>query len=361
MIAAEARPGRGARLDGARALLDELGAAALLVTAPANVRWLSEFGSPEDGRVLVTNDEAWLLTDARYTAQAEEQSLLPPVIERDWVGALRGRVSGGRLAVEAEHLTLAGAEALRSRLQMELVPTQGRLEALRLHKDADELERIRRAAEISDAALQAGVSLIRPGMREAEIALAIERAMRLAGADAPAFTTVVASGPRGGMPHGVASLRELQDGELVTIDLGARYRGYCSDMTRTFAVGSADAAARHWYRAVEEAQADALRAVAAGVAARDVDAAARDRLAAHELDEAFVHSLGHGVGLEVHEGPRLSSRSDEVLAAGMVLTVEPGVYLPGQGGVRIEDLVLVTDDGHELLSHAPKPPVAPGG
>ena len=342
------------RLDRVRAAMEERSLAAMLVTAPANVRWLSGFGSPEDARVLLTKHDAWLLTDARYTVQAEEQSRIEAIIERDWMAEVASRVRSGPLGVEAEHMTLATAAALAGRVGQEPVRTEGLLTRLRRVKDEAELDAIRRAAALTDRAYEHALTRVTPGVREVELALAIETFVRTHGGEAMAFDVIVASGPRGAMPHGLASDKPIRDGELVTIDLGAKVDGYCADMTRTFGVGEVPEAHRALFDAVLEAQKAAVAAVRPGATGKELDAVARDLLAERSLADAFAHSLGHGVGLDVHEAPRLSSASDDVMASGMVVTVEPGVYRAGDAGVRIEDLLIVTEEGHEVLSHAPK-------
>lgn len=343
-----------ARLDRVRAAMDARSIAAMLVTTPAGVRWLSGFTSPEDARVLITAHDAWLLTDGRYIAQAADESSVEPVIGRDWMAEVAARVRSGPLGVEAEHLTLATAAALAGRVGYEPVRTEGLVADLRRVKDDGEIDRIRRAADLTDRAYAHALDHVRPGVREVDVALEIERFVRTNGGDGVAFEIIVASGPRSAMPHGTASTKEIRDGELVTIDMGARVDGYCADMTRTVGVGDVSDAHRALFDAVLEAETAAVAAVAPGAAARDLDAVARDVLAGHGLAEAFAHSLGHGVGLDVHEGPSLSARSEDVLSAGMVVTIEPGAYLPGDAGVRIEDLVVVGADGHEVLSHSPK-------
>lgn len=342
------------RLERVRAAMDDRNLAAMLVTTPAGVRWLSGFTAPEDARVLLTRHDAWLLTDGRYTAQAAEESALEPVIERDWMGEVAARVRSGPLAVEAEHLTLAAAAALAGRVGHEPVRTEGLVSDLRRVKDDGEIDAIRRAAILTDRAYEHALATLRPGVREVEVALEIERFVRTDGGDGMAFEVIVASGPRSAMPHGTASSKEIRAGELVTIDMGARVAGYCADMTRTFGVGPVSNGHRALFDAVLEAQEAALAEVAPGVATRDIDARARGVLEARGLADAFSHSLGHGVGLDVHEGPSLAPRSEDVLAPGMVVTIEPGAYHPGDAGVRIEDLAVVTDDGHEVLSRTPK-------
>jgi len=341
-------------LDRLRDLLAERGADAMLVTTPANVRYLSNFGTPQDAVVLVTPDEAVLLTDGRYTAQAGEQSTLPVVIVQGLDAAAAERVDGQRLAVEGDHLTLKRFRALSDALGREPIVLDGVLNPLRVVKSAHEIERLREAARVTDVAYQAALAVIRPGVREVEVALEMERIMRLEGAEGAGFEIIVASGVRGAMPHGVASNKEIRAGELVTLDFGAKVDGYHADMTRTVAVGEVGAEERRMYDAVLEAQEAAVAAVAPGRSGRELDAVARDILTRHGLGEYFAHSLGHGTGLAIHEDPRLSQRSDDVLVPGMIVTVEPGVYIPGFTGLRIEDLVVVTDSGHEVLSKSPK-------
>lgn len=341
-------------LDEVRAKLANVGADALLVTGPANVRYLSGFTSPEDGVVVLTSDRAVLLTDGRYTAQAEEEAQLEVEITPDWEERLGGVAGSTRLAVESEHLSLQRFRRIADRLGNEPLPTEGFLTPFRLVKTPHEIAKLREAARITDEAFEAMVPTLAPGVQEIEVALELERRMRLGGAGGSGFHIIVASGTRSAMPHGVASPKAIAEGDLVTIDFGAVYDGYHADMTRAVAVGDIDPELRRLFDAVHEAQTEALAAVRPGRTGREVDAVARELLAEHGLAEAFTHSLGHGTGLEIHEGPRLSTRSDDVLAAGMSVTVEPGVYLPGFGGVRIEDLAIVTEDGCEVLSRSPK-------
>lgn len=342
------------RLARLRHAMDERDLPAFLVTTPAGVRWLSGFTSPDDGRVLVTPDDAWLLTDGRYTAQASDESTLEPIIDRDWVDVVGRTLADGAVAVEAEHLTLALASKLASRLGHEPIRTDGVVARLRRTKDDDELAAIRQAAELTDRAYAHALTVIAPGVREIDVALEIERFIRTHGGDGLSFDLIVASGVRSAMPHGVASTKPIASGELVTIDMGARWNGYCADMTRTFGVGDVSDAHRAMFEAVLAAEKAALAQVRAGVACRDLDATARSVLDERGFGDDFVHSLGHGVGLDVHEGPALSARSDDRLTASMVVTIEPGAYRPGDAGVRIEDLVIVTDDGAEVLSTSDK-------
>lgn len=343
------------RLDAVRGALQAVGADALLVTQSANVRYLSNFSSPDDGRVLVTHDGAWLVTDSRYTVQAEEESALDVEITREWIEWVAARAADARIAVEAENCTLARYERLRELTGRDPVATTALVERVRTVKDADEIALLREAARITDHAFARVLDgTLRAGVREIDVALELEREMRAAGADGIAFEFIVASGPRSAMPHGVASTRVIASGDLVTLDFGARVAGYHADMTRAVAVGPIAPRLRELFDATLAAQEAAVAAIRPGITGREADAVARDLLAERGLADAFAHSLGHGVGLEIHEGPRLSGRSDDVLEPGMTVTVEPGVYLPDVGGVRIEDLVLVTADGHDVLSKAPK-------
>lgn len=342
------------RLATLRASLPAYGAEALLVTTPANVRYLSGFSSPDDASVLVLPSSALLLTDGRYDAQAQQESVIPFKIVSDAFLAVSEHTQGLKLAIEGDNLTLQRFKQLSTRLGYEPVVTEGLFTPLRLVKNQAEIAKLREAARITDLAFDAALRMMAPGVREVEVALELERAMRLAGADGSAFEIIVASGIRGAMPHGVASQKPLAAGELVTLDFGAVVDGYHADMTRTVAIGTVGAEEKRLYEAVLAAQVAALAAVAPGKIGSELDAMARDILAENDLADRFVHSLGHGTGLVIHEGPRLSSKSDDVLAPGMTVTVEPGVYVPGFTGLRIEDLAVVTTDGHEVLSHSPK-------
>jgi len=346
--------GAASRLDRLRAALAGTGAEALLVTTPANVRYLSGFSSPADAVVLVRAGDALLLTDGRYTAQAQEESALPFEIVTSLHEAVTERLAGARLGVEGDAMNLVQYRALAKKLGYDPVVTEGLFTPLRLVKSAGEIEKLREAARITDLAFEAAVAMMRPGVTEVEVALELERTMRVNGASGSAFDIIVASGVRGAMPHGVASQKKLATGELVTLDFGAVVDGYHADMTRTVAIGEVGAEERRLFDAVLEAQKAALAAVAPGKTGRELDKVARDILAGHGLAEQFSHSLGHGTGLVIHEGPRLSSRSEDLLQPGMIVTVEPGVYFPGFTGLRIEDLAVVTDSGHEVLSHSPK-------
>ncbi|WP_460171502.1 M24 family metallopeptidase [Thermus sp. FJN-A] len=335
-----------------RSLLEPLGLDALYVTRPENVRYLSGFAHPEDAQVLLTPEGGFLLTDPRYPEAGRESRLPAQVLKREEREELF-RSLRGRVGFEAEHLPYAALERLRELAPAEWVPTKGLIEGLRLRKTPEEVARIRKAQALAEEALKHVLPLLRPGVEEREIALELEYFLRRRGAEGVAFPPIVASGERGALPHAGASEKRLGAGELVTLDLGARVEGYHSDMTRTVALGRVDGELKRAFSAVLSALERALEALGPGVSAKEVDALARRELARWGLDRYFVHSLGHGVGLAVHEGPSLSPYSEDTLAPGMVVTVEPGVYLPGVGGVRLEELVLVTETGIERLSHFP--------
>jgi Xaa-Pro aminopeptidase len=336
-----------------QALLEPLELDALYITRPENVRYLTGFPHPEDAQVLITPEGAFLLTDPRYP-EAERESRLPArVLKREEREALFQDLRG-RVGFEAEHLPYAALERLRELSPAEWVPTKGVIERLRLKKSPEEVARIRQAQALAERALERALALLRPGVEEREVALEIEFFLRKEGAEGVAFPPIVASGARGALPHAGASEKRLEPGELITLDLGAKVAGYHSDMTRTVALGKPSPEMRRVYEAVQEALEVALQGLKPGRTGKEVDALAREALGRHGLDRYFVHSLGHGVGLAVHEGPGLSPYTEEVLEPGMVVTVEPGVYLPGVGGVRIEELVLITEDGIELLSRFPR-------
>ncbi len=344
-------------LDELRQKISEAGADALLVTAPANVRYLSGFTSPADGRILVTEDAATLITDGRYIAQVNEESRLPTEIVASSAGWLERVIELAQpytLAVEADHLTVKQFGELKDKLGREPVSTTGFVTDFRLTKTPEELGLIREAAGIADEAFAHILTFIRAGLSELEVALELEAFMRRAGAERKAFDITVASGRRSSMPHGTASPKMIQDGELVTLDFGAVVNGYNSDMTRTVAVGQVSERDRQLYDAVLDAQEAALAALGPNKDGKAVDAVARETLKKYDLEAHFTHSLGHGVGLEVHEAPSLTFRKSDILKPGMVVTVEPGVYLPGEAGVRIEDLCVITETGYERLSKSSK-------
>ncbi|HLW48940.1 MAG TPA: Xaa-Pro peptidase family protein [bacterium] len=359
-------------LDRARAYLRGASVDALLIVRPENRRHVTGF-TGSAGLVLITHDAALLAVDFRYYEQAATEAPAFRVIRggTDPAGALADGLKAapssgadprpGRIGFESEFLPYAQTERLRERFApAQLVPLPD-VDRIRWVKDEVEIATVARAAEIADAGFVRLLEVLRPGLTEREAALELEIAVRRAGGERLAFDTVLASGPRGALPHGRATDRVMERGEFVTVDFGAVYDGYVSDCTRTVALGAAGARQREVYDAVLAAQLRALEAVRPGVACRDVDAAGRAVIAAAGFGEAFGHAMGHGIGLDVHEGPPVSPRSDAVLEPGMIVTIEPGVYVPGWGGVRIEDAVVVTEAGARVLGRLPKDLLVVGG
>ncbi|MEU7885227.1 aminopeptidase P family protein [Microbispora bryophytorum] len=331
--------------------LREHEAAAVLVTWPVNVRYLTGLASSNAAALVTATGEAALATDSRYLETARAVCSGVEVIEdRDVAGALLKRGQGAaRVAVEADHMPVG----LFQRLAAEhagLVPVGGLVEAVRAVKDEGEIAALRRACAITDEAFSLVVERVAPGVTEREIARWLEAAMVELGADKPAFDSIVASGPNGSIPHHSPSDRPVERGDLVTMDFGARYDGYHADMTRTVAVGPPATWQRDLYDLVRQAQRAGRHAVRAGATAHEVDAAARDVIAEAGHAERFGHGLGHGVGLEIHELPFLGPGKTGRLEDRVPITVEPGVYLPGRGGVRIEDTLVTRGDGPELLT-----------
>lgn len=349
--------GRQTRLAQVRRQLRRHKLDALLVSGMANVRYLTGF-TGSHGLALLTADRLALVVDFRYYAQAAQEAPDAQVIHvagtrygeaiAEAVGAL------SRVAFEADALSYADALAYQSYSpDTEWVPSRGLVEASRMVKDAREIARLREAGLAVSTAVTAAIAGLHAGTTERALAAEIDRRMRLAGAEANAFETLVASGERSALPHPYPTDKPIARGEWVLIDAGAVVGGYRSDMTRAFVLGEPDQRQRAVWNSVHAALQTGLAALEPGAIAGDVHAAVVARLARDGLAEAFGHDTGHGVGLEIHEGPRLAADSDDALEAGMVVTVEPGVYLPGWGGVRLEQTALVTPAGAEVLTPAP--------
>jgi Xaa-Pro aminopeptidase len=337
-------------------LLSELDLDVLFVSNPHNVRYLSGFVEGKDAKLVITRAGATLITDGRYLVEAGQQPFPHRILlKRSELNQLLGEYFKGRVGIEAEHLSVATLESFKRDFPtLEFVSTTGVFENLRRRKTSEEIGLIRKAAELADRGFGQILPLLQPGIREIDVALELEYFLRKNGSEGLAFATTVASGERSAMPHGGASERKIQQGELVTLDFGCVVGGYCSDMTRTVAVGKLSDQLRSIYQAVLEAQTLALEAVGPGSRSQDLDALARNHLASRGYGEYFTHGLGHGVGLFVHEGPSLNQTSQDTLEASNVVTIEPGVYIPHLAGCRIEDLVLVTPNGREVLSKSPK-------
>lgn len=337
-----------------RRRLNELGLDALLVGHLPNIRYLSGF-SGSSGLLLVDRARTVLLTDSRYAAQAPEEArgAAEVVVEAknlwDRVRRLLG-TERVRFGFERERVTVRDAERLAGLEPSEPVPTTGLVEALREVKDDGEVAAIRGAADLAHAALAEVLPTVRVGDTEREVATRLEAALRRRGSEWHPFQTIVASGPRSALPHARAGEREIRSGDWLLLDFGAQLSGYCADITRTVVVGRADQRQRDVYDVVAEAQRRAREGIRPGMTGREADALARGVIANRGFGAAFGHSLGHGVGLEVHEAPRLAITAEEAIPAGAVVTVEPGVYLDGWGGVRVEDDVQVLPGGPLCLT-----------
>jgi Xaa-Pro aminopeptidase len=331
---------------------------AVLILDPRNLRYLCGF-TGSDGALLVSGRKDRFLTDSRYTTQARSQVAADQVIEYSvkFDGIISNLLEMGvrRVGFEAEAVPFAVVQKLQEKGgQFEWVAVGKEFLALRGIKDAGEVRAMEAAAQINAAAFAEILPLLRPGAVEREVALALEFAMRRRGAEEKAFDLIVASGDRGAMPHGIAAERIIQKGELVTIDFGNRFQGYHSDETVTVAIGEVSSRLRKIFDTALAAHDLAMAAVKPGVPLREIDGIARGHIAARGFGDFFGHGLGHGVGLDIHEFPTLNQRSEEIAREGMVFTIEPGIYIPGTGGVRIEDMVQVTADGCRQLTRISK-------
>ncbi len=347
---------RSERQAALRAALDADGLDALLVTHLPNIRYLTGF-SGSAALLLVRADATLLITDFRYAEQAPSEAGRAATVEIDqtsvWdrLGRLLNGAPAGSLGLEAQAVTVRDAERIAALTRGRVVPTSDLVERLRAIKSPEEVAAIRAAADLAQAALAEVLPGIRPGQRELEIAATLEGALRRRGSEWHPFPTIVASGPRAALPHARTSPRTVETGEWLLLDFGAQVDGYCADLTRTVVVGArADERQRTIYELVRAAQRRALDHLRPGLTGREGDALAREVIAARGFGDAFGHSLGHGLGLEVHEAPRLAPTADAPLPAHAVVTVEPGIYLPGWGGVRLEDDVYLGPDGAALLS-----------
>lgn len=361
---ASTNPAMQSRLDAFVAKLPERELDAVLVSGAENRRYLSGF-SGSAGYLLISGGRALLATDSRYTEQAEKQAPAFQVqqVKPGWDWLLEQLKEGGirKLGFEGPAMTVATYNSMLKAITesaelsgVSLSPVSGLVEEQRAFKDAQELALLQKAIDTSDLAMEQVCPRIAEGMTEREVSWMMEVAMREAGADSISFDTIVASGPNGAMAHHMPTDRVIQRGEPIVIDMGARVNGYCSDITRTVCVGEPDEMFRKIYDIVLGAQLTAIHTVRAGMTGEEGDALAREVIDAAGYGDNFGHSLGHGIGLAVHEGPRVSPRSDDPLELNSVFTVEPGIYLSGWGGVRIEDIVILGADGATPLSKASK-------
>lgn len=349
------------RLTGLRAAMSARGLEAYLVMRPENRRYLSGF-TGSAGYLLVTHDDAILLTDFRYRSQAVEQAPHFRFVEISNalpIEAIQAEITSKKLkniGFEKDYVNYAQYEAFAAGFTgFELIPSGGLVEELRAVKDESELAIMRQAAKIADDAFTHILGYLKPGISERDVALELEIFMRRQGAKSSAFDIIVASGKRSSLPHGVASDKILEKGDFVKLDFGAYYQGYNSDLTRTVVLGQPSDKQREIYSVVLEAQLHALANIKPGMTGKEADALARDIITAKGYGDHFGHSLGHGLGMVVHEQPNLSVRAaGQVLQPGNVVTVEPGIYLPELGGVRIEDDIVITETGNEVLTHSTK-------
>lgn len=330
----------------------------LLITSPFNRRYTTQF-TGSAGVVLITAEAALLITDFRYVQQAEREANNYTIIqhEKSIIEEVKNQLqllNVNRLGFESEHMTMAQYSSYKEAIHSKLVPTTNIIERLRMIKTDEEVAILKEATNIVDRAFEHILSFIKPGVREVDIANELEYFMRKEGASESSFDTIVASGVRSSLPHGTASQKVIENGELVTLDFGALYKGYCSDITRTVAVGSISEQLKEIYHIVLAAQQTAVEAIKPNMTGKEADALARDYIIEKGYGDYFGHSTGHGIGLEVHEGPTLAPRSTTILEENMVVTVEPGIYLPNIGGCRIEDDIVLTKNGNERLTLSTK-------
>ncbi|MEO8595299.1 MAG: Xaa-Pro peptidase family protein [Candidatus Solibacter sp.] len=331
----------------------------LLVAHSPNLRYLSGF-TGSSGLLLILPEQSILFTDPRYTIQAAQESTCKiriakgPLVKEVMAAIAKARLK--RIGFEPARMTCDIYESIKSGLPLRasLEPVSGWIEELRMVKSPEELALIRQSVDTNSRAFEQTVSRIKPGIRESDLAAELEYRMRRQGAEKPAFDTIVATGVRSALPHARPGSARLGAGDLVVVDMGTFQEGYASDMTRMLSVGTPSTKTRRMYRAVLEAQLAAIDAVRPDATTASVDRAARRVLAKYGLAQYFIHSTGHGLGLEIHEPPRLGKRDRSRLRAGMAITIEPGAYIEGFGGVRIEDTVVVTASGCEILTSTPK-------
>lgn len=332
---------------------------ALLVTKAANRYYLSGFRGTS-GYLLITSDNIFLLTDFRYVEQAKQQAPDCEIVDygKDWFAVLSELLQTNKvkqIGFEQEQMSYGQFQRLENKVKdVIFIGAENLIEELREVKDTLELELIKNAAFIADMAFQRLLEVIEPGIREVEVAAELEYAMRRLGSEGTAFETIIASGIRSAFPHGIASAKKIETGDLVVIDFGATYQGYCSDMTRTLVIGAATSKQKEIYNLVLEAQLAGLAKVKADLPCQEVDDVSRQIIINNGYGDYFGHSLGHGVGLDVHENPRLAAGNTLPLKKGTVVTIEPGIYLEDWGGVRIEDMVAVTYNGCEILTKTSK-------
>ncbi|MGY3771332.1 M24 family metallopeptidase [Tetragenococcus solitarius] len=330
-----------------------------LITSAYNLRYFTNF-TGTTGLALITGEQAFFVTDFRYTQQAAKQAKGFEIVKNsgnifETVAQLVQSKGVNALAFEEDYISFSEYSLLEELItESALIPISGLLESLREVKDEQEIEKIKQACHIADQGFEHVLKMVQPGMTEIEVANQLDFFMRSLGANGVSFDTIVASGTRSAMPHGVASNKTIEQGDIITLDFGCYYEGYVSDMTRTFAIGDPGEKIKEIYQIVLDAQLKVIEAAKPGISGIELDAVAREHIASFGYGEDFGHSTGHGIGLDIHEGPNVSSRAENVFVPGNVITDEPGIYLPEIGGVRIEDDLLITSTGNEILTHSPK-------
>ncbi|MDN6640212.1 MAG: Xaa-Pro peptidase family protein [Tetragenococcus sp.] len=347
------------RIDRLREKMNQEELDGFLITSPFNLRYFTNF-TGTTGLALVTKEQAFFVTDFRYTQQAAKQAQGYEIVKNSGnifaaVAELVQKQGVNTLAFEEDYISFSEYRLLKELItESTLLPISGLLEDLREVKDEKEIESIQQACYIADQGFDHVLKMIQPGMTEIEVANQLDFYMRSLGASGVSFETIVASGKRAAMPHGVASSKTIEQGDIITLDFGCYYEGYVSDMTRTFAIGEPGEKMKEIYQIVLDAQLKVIEAAKPGMSGIELDAIARDHIASFGYEDSFGHSTGHGIGLDIHEGPNVSSRADKKFVPGNVITDEPGIYLPDAGGVRIEDDLLITSGGNEVLTHSPK-------
>lgn len=346
------------RVEKLRSKMREHDLDSFLITNEFNLCYLTGF-TGTTGLALITLEHAYFVTDFRYTEQASEQCEGYKIIKNvkplyEELGDLVNHLALANMAFEEQTVTFFQYTELERLVECDLIPVTGIIESLREVKDVSEIETIRKACQIADSAFEHILTYIKPGMTEIQVANELDFYMRSLGASGVSFETIVASGLRSAMPHGVASDKVIEEGDFITIDFGCYYDGYVSDMTRTISLGEPSDKLKEIYQIVKGAQQRVLDVAKPGMTGIELDAVARDYITEHGYGEAFGHSTGHGIGLEIHEGPNVSKVADKAFVPGNIITNEPGIYLPGIGGVRIEDDMLITEDGMDRLTHSTK-------
>jgi len=341
-------------------MLEENQIDAAIISEKNNIRYFSGFTS-EDAVLLIHKSVYYLITDFRYIEQAQKQCPgfntvdAPGNKTAPFIKKICMELDARRIWFEDDTITYRTYNSYKEALHpLELIPDKGMLSKIRIIKTVDEINYIKRAARLADKGFLHILNIIRPGISEKELAIELEFFLRKNGCEELAFPIIIASGKNGSLPHAEPSNKKLEKGEFVTLDFGCKISGYCSDMTRTVALGEPNKQLQEIYNIILEAQTKALNIIGPGLTGKEVDKQARDYITSKGYGKFFGHGLGHGVGLNVHEEPRLSERGNDILQSGMVVSVEPGIYLPGIGGVRIEDIVVITEDGHENLVFSKK-------